>query len=234
NLPHARAGGDAVALLAGGRVLEARPAADFFAGPSTEAGRHFLSSGSCSVPSPGTPAEDLAEGVEPTPVPLQATEPIRNARGPRGFRWMKRGRLAGTPRPGLIDDFEADLEALRSVGVTLLVTLETERLPDAALRAAGLRSLFFPVEDMRAPSIEAARAHCEEIARLEAAGEVIAVHCRAGLGRTGTMLAAQLVHEGASALEAIEAVRRVEAQWIKSEAQIVFLERFAEALRAVR
>jgi atypical dual specificity phosphatase len=82
-------------------------------------------------------------------------------------------------------------------------------------------------EDMGAPSIAAARTHCREVARLMDAGEVVALHCRAGLGRTGTMLAAQLVHEGASALDALEAVRRVEPRWVQSHEQIEFLERFA-------
>jgi atypical dual specificity phosphatase len=61
---------------------------------------------------------------------------------------------------------------------------------------------------------------------------VIALHCRAGLAHRHDAHGAA-VHGGLG-LEAIDAARRVEVQWIQSDAQIVFLERFAEALRAVR
>ncbi len=229
NQRHARAAGGITALLAGGRIHEHGPTEELFTAALTRAAQQFARTGSCDVPSPGAPAEDLAEGVEAVPVPPAARTFVSDGFGPRGFRWMKKGALGGTPRPGIIDETEHDLEALRRVGTTVLVTLETDRFPEARLAPHGIRGVSFPVDDMKAPSIAAAQGFCAEVARLLAAGEVVVLHCRAGLGRTGTMLAAQLIHEGSSALAALEAARRVEPRWVQSEEQVEFLERFARA-----
>lgn len=247
NQRHARAAGGVVALLAGGRVQEVAPAEAFFGAPRTAAAQQFVRTGSCSLPRPDALPEELAEGVEVPPLPTSARAIASGAAGapstsggaaassavwagPRGFRWLRRGAIAGTPRPGIVDDLQYDLEALRRVGITTLISLETTQLPEEELGPHGIRGLHLPVEDMGAPTLAAALEHCERVARLVAAGEVVALHCRAGLGRTGTLLAAQLVHEGKSALEALEQVRRIEPRWVQSEDQTRFLERFAAFL----
>lgn len=248
NQQHARATGGMIALLAGGRVQEVAPAEAFFGAPRTAAAQQFVLTGSCSLPRPDALPEELAEGVEVPPLPpparaiasgvARATSTSGGAAassavwaaGPRGFRWLRRGVLAGTPRPGIIEDLHYDLDALRRVGITTLITLETTQLPEEELGPYGIRGLHLPVEDMGAPTLAAALEHCERVARLVAAGEVVALHCRAGLGRTGTLLAAQLVYEGKSALEALEEVRRIEPRWVQSEDQARFLEQLAAFL----
>jgi atypical dual specificity phosphatase len=234
NQRHARAAGGTAALLAGGRVHEHAPTEELFTAPLTRAAKAFARTGSCDVPSPGAAAETLAEGVVAAPIPAAAREAPREAAGPRGFRWLQRGALGGCPRPGIVDELEHDLDALRRVGVTVLITLETEHHHKDAVAAAGIRPLFFPIEDMRSPKVDAAIEHCREVERLVAAGEVVALHCRAGLGRTGTMLAAQLIYEGEPAIVAIERARRIEPRWIESADQVRFLERFAEARGAAK
>jgi atypical dual specificity phosphatase len=86
---------------------------------------------------------------------------------------------------------------------------------------------------MCAPGIEQAETLCREIAARIERNEVVAVHCHAGLGRTGTVLAAFLIWEGRPALDALEAVRRVEPRWVQSQEQVTFLDAFAHA-RAAR
>ena len=71
------------------------------------------------------------------------------------------------------------------------------------------------------------------LARMSAAlrrGEVLAVHCLAGLGRTGTVLAAWLVREGLTAEEALRRVRLIDAQYVQSETQEALLYEFENAL----
>jgi atypical dual specificity phosphatase len=62
-------------------------------------------------------------------------------------------------------------------------------------------------------------------------GDVVAFHCRAGLGRTGTMLAAQLVWAGHPPRAAIDTVRSINPRCIQSDAQIQFLRQFEISLR---
>jgi atypical dual specificity phosphatase len=55
-------------------------------------------------------------------------------------------------------------------------------------------------------------------------GDVLAVHCLAGLGRTGTVLAAWMIKEGGlSAEEAIRRLRLLQPGFIQSQEQEEFL-----------
>lgn len=151
--------------------------------------------------------------------------------GPRGFQWLRRGALAGMPAPGLSAELEYDLDLIRGSGVSWIVTLTTQPLPSEELERHGLRSLFFPIEDMEAPPVEAAAALCARVAALVQEGRAVGFHCRAGYGRTGTMLVAQLIWEGADARSALSQARNVEPNWVQSEKQVQFLFRFEEWLR---
>jgi len=236
NRRRARELGGTVVLLAGGRVLEQGPADRFFESPRTEAGKVFARTGSCAVPMPGTRPEEIADGVEPPPaLPPAATEAPAASVGPRGFHWLRRGRIGGLPRPGIAAELDYDLDGLSDLGITVLVTLEEQRtVPAERLAERGIRAEWLPIVDMEPPTLEEAIAHCARVARWVRAGEVVAVHCKAGLGRTGTLLAAQLVYEGASSVEAIEEARRINRRWIQSQAQLDFLVELAAALAAER
>lgn len=230
NQRDARALDGNVILLAGGTVRANAEAKPFFDAPQTEIAETFVRTGSCSLPSPGANPEDLDESMLPyLPVlPEAATNYVRDALGPRGFLWLKKGRLAGTPRPGIVQDLEYDLEALKRVGVTVLVSLTTQPVDPALLEPYGIRGIWMPIVDMQAPGMEEAEELARNVDRLLRRGEVAAYHCRAGLGRTGTMLAVHLILEGQPALKALESIRRIERRWVQSDEQVRFLEDFAE------
>lgn len=231
------------ALLAGGWIHEVQPTADFFTTPQSQAARDFVRSGSCCVPAPDTPDEHLdnkvTEVVDTVDVPAKTIRPKvpevarkykSDAFGPRNFLWLRKGELAGTPRPGLLIELDYDLAALQRVGVTVLVSLTTKPVDPEALVEYGIKGIAFPIKDMGVPTIEAAMEFCEQMEELVEQGEAIAMHCKAGMGRTGTMLVAQLIWEGESALDALEAARSIEPRWVQSEAQVAFLEEFALAV----
>lgn len=163
----------------------------------------------------------------------QTPRPSRGS-GPRGFHWLRPGALAGMPAPGLTNDLDYDLGLIRAAGVCCLVTLTGEPLPAAALREHELASLFFPIPDMEAPAFEAAAELAQQVAGLLAQGLSVGFHCKAGLGRTGTMLAMQLVWEGAEASAALVQVRHVEPGWVQSEKQEQFLFGFQDWLQQRR
>lgn len=231
NQRHARQLGGEAILMAGGYVQEQQPVPEIFENPVSSAAREFARSGTCTVASPGANPEDLDESVPPPPpLPKAARQFAGAAAGPRGFLWLKRGQLAGTPLPGVYYDMEYDLKALKRVGVTRLLSLTETALDEARLAPFGIKSTWEPVPDMQAPSIEQGERICQALDQSLAQHEVIAVHCRAGLGRTGTVLAAHLIWEGHGALDALEAVRSIEPRWVQSQAQVEFLEAFALAV----
>ena len=217
-------------LLAGGSIQACAPASRFFSEPVAGVAADFVRTGSCVVPSPNAKPEEVDESMLPLlPVlPDEAKNYVRETLGPRGFLWLKKGLLAGTPRPGIVQDIEYDLDALKRVGVTTLVSLTTRPVDAEALKNYGIQGLWMPIKDMHAPGLEETEQMCRKAAGLMAQGHVVAYHCRAGLGRTGTMLAAHLIMEGKSALDALESVRRIEPRWVQSDEQVRFLERFSE------
>jgi atypical dual specificity phosphatase len=195
------------------------------------------------VPSPDTPDEHLdgsveedesksdkpAKSVRPK-IPEVAKKYKSDAFGPRNFLWLRKGELAGTPRPGLLIELEYDLIALKRVGITVLVSLTTKPVDSTVLNKYDIKGIAFPIKDMGVPTVESAIKLCKQVSQLTEQGEAIAMHCKAGMGRTGTMLVAQLIWEGESALDALESARCIEPRWVQSEAQVAFLEEFALAV----
>ncbi len=238
NQRHVRQVAERVLLLAGGRIQEEATTERFFTEPASQAGRQMLATGSCAVPAPDADAESLAEDVKPPPpLPIIAQLALKAAPeslGPRGFTWVVPGRLAGTPKPGVVHDIDYDLRALKRVGITCLITLTEDDLPQDALRRHGMTNIHCPIRDRKAPALVMQMAALLlQMERLMARGEVLAAHCLAGIGRTGMVLACWLIHEGLSADEALKRVRRIEPRFVQSQEQEAFLLRYAEILQRV-
>lgn len=222
----ARVAGGTTVLLASGRACAAQPTEQFFTAPAGDLAAQFVRTGGCTPVADAAPA-DARSAAEPARV---APAPSRYL-GPRGFFWIVPGRLGGLPRPGLIDPLDHDLEGLRRLGVTTLVSLEeTPTVDPAALARFAIRARHVPVEDMGVPALADALALCADLADRLAAGEVVAMHCRAGMGRTGTLLACQLIAAGHGAGAALEAVRAINPRCVQSAAQAEFLKAFAAAI----
>src|SRR5689334_14065583 len=106
------------------------------------------------------------------------------------FYWLIEDVLAGCSRPGgLSGSIDGDLSLLAERGIGALLSLTETPLPADALERHGLLGLHLPVDDFHAPT---SAQMLEAIAFLDDArmrGEAVAVHCLAGQGRTGTVLA---------------------------------------------
>jgi len=117
------------------------------------------------------------------------------------FDWIVEGQVAAMAMP-----WPEDLEELRRRGITAVLSL-TDRAPPE-IEAAGFAFLALPVRDFHAPTSAQLDAAVEFIERAVNSGGACAVHCGAGLGRTGTVAAAWLVRRGRGAGAAIAEVRR--------------------------
>src|SRR5436305_530389 len=124
---------------------------------------------------------------------------------PFGFSWVEPPHLAATARP----DSAEELAWLRAQGVQLLVSLSEDPLPRPWVNDAGLMAVHVPVPDFTAPTERQFELVIDTIERAKKGGMGVAVHCTAGKGRTGTVLAAYFVSTGLTADEAIRRVREL-------------------------
>jgi len=143
---------------------------------------------------------------------------------PNGFSWVEKPHLAALARPS---DAE-DLTWLRKQGIELLISLTEERPRRDWVNDAGLLVMHVPVEDMEAPTQEQLDRCISAIERANSHGMGVAVHCGAGLGRTGVILAAYFVAKGLSAQNAIGKVRRMRPGSIETDEQADAVVEFAQ------
>ncbi len=136
--------------------------------------------------------------------------------------------------PGQSASLSGDLQRLRDWGARGIVTLiedhELELLGVTSLpeevEALGMRWWHLPIRDMDTPheGFEIRwRRTGQELRSLLENGFSIALHCRGGMGRTGTVAARLLVELGSAPALAIERVRAVRPGSIETRAQEKFV-----------
>ena len=143
-----------------------------------------------------------------------------------GFSWVIDDALAGMPQPGGRAPLELDLSFLSEQGVGLIVSANQEGIDAGAAAAWGIDHVSLPVPDFEAPSQEQMHEFVLLTGGRLDAGERVAVHCTAGLGRTGTYLAVWFVSEGMSADEAIDHVRSLRPGSIETFGQETAIRQF--------
>jgi len=160
---------------------------------------------------PDAPAATAATAATPTMITAQTA--------PNRFSWIDPS-LAGMASPGTGERLDAVLGWLEAEGAALVVSL-TETTPITPELAARhhLRTLHLPITDFTPPTLEQQAAFVGAVAAARARGERVVVHCGAGLGRTGTMLASWLVEGGLDADDAISRVRELRPGSIETSAQ---------------
>jgi len=144
---------------------------------------------------------------------------------PTGFTWIKRPLLAALARPSSAED----LTWLREHGLQVLLALSEDPPRRDWVNDAGLMVFHVPIIDMEAPTQEQLERCVSAIERANAQNMGVAVHCTAGLGRTGTVLAAWFVSQGLSPQSAIARVRRLRPGSVETDEQERAVEEFAKA-----
>lgn len=151
------------------------------------------------------------------------------------FYWLEPNMLAGCSRPGArpgrsVADpatVAADLDILRGHGIGALLSMTETPLPADLVASADLESLHLPVPDLHPPSPEQFLLALAFLDRARAAGTPAAVHCLAGQGRAGSVLAAWLIRAGQDANGAMTTVRAVCPGAVEAASQETALREFA-------
>ncbi len=145
------------------------------------------------------------------------------------FSWLIKNKIAGVSRPWSQDA----LILLKSLGVSALLSLTEEPLSSELLDKFELRAEHVPIADFSAPTIAQIEQAITVINGFLKDEIAVAVHCGAGVGRTGTILACYFVWQGISANEAISRVRTLRPSSIETPEQegvIALYEHFRDTL----
>lgn len=163
---------------------------------------------------------------------------IDNVKAPGGGR-IGLVHCPGTGMYGVLPEqrsgtLDVDLAALRQWGagslVTLLQPFEMDALGVGQLgeraRALGLGWWHLPITDGCAPGASFEE-HWTEAGPalhdvLDGGGRLV-LHCRAGIGRTGTVAARLLIERGVDPREAVIAIRRARPGAIESQEQMAWV-----------
>src|SRR5688572_10976288 len=104
---------------------------------------------------------------------------------PRGFSWVEKPLLAALACPSGAED----MVWLRQQGIDVLISLTEDRPRRDWVNDAGLLVMHVPVVDMEAPTQDQLDRCVSTIEKANERNMGVAVHCGAGMGRTGVVLA---------------------------------------------
>ena len=144
---------------------------------------------------------------------------------PDNFSWLIEKKLAGSAIPTSKDE----INWLHEQGVKSIVTIREEPLDENWV--GEMKYLHVHSNDMGVPTFDDLKESVDFIHNRIEDNEPVMVHCLAGLGRTGTILACYLIkYEKMSAEDAIQHVREKRHGSIQSFVQEELIFQYAKTL----
>lgn len=155
----------------------------------------------------------------------------RFANRPTNFSWVIEKKLAGSGMPVNLPQ----LLWVAKNGIRSVITVRESPLPPSWLANTSqrLEYVHLKVDDFCAPTLEILESTVRHIDQHINEDKPVLVHCAAGKGRTGTILAAYFMKQdrNLSSLEAIKRIRILRPGSIQSDEQISALQSFEEHLK---
>jgi atypical dual specificity phosphatase len=143
------------------------------------------------------------------------------------FDWVLADKVGACVNPSVAAGAANELRQRR---IGLLINLHERPDPPALLAELQAETVHLPVQNSDAPTQEQLDRGVAAIDDALGRGVRVAVHCGAGLGRSGTLLAAYLVSRGTEPDEAIANVRGVRPGSIETQEQEDAVRHFARRL----
>jgi len=149
---------------------------------------------------------------------------------PTGFAWVDDHKLAASGYPAS----RGQLEWLVNQGIGAVLTLTPESLPEDQVRGLPLEMAHVPMEDHQVPAVDSLAQGAKLVSNFLSEGKAVAVHCLAGEGRTGSVLAAYLMSEKKmTADEALRSLRAIKPLFVEPR-QETALRDYESSLRTAR
>jgi len=149
----------------------------------------------------------------------------------QNFSFLIPGILAGSAIPGYWqDNLEEELLHLKDKRIIAIISLTEWTLNRSVVARSGITHYcHIPIPDFGCPTFEQIEQMLQFIETVTSTKQgAVLIHCFAGQGRTGLMLAAYLISKGKSATEAIDTVRTKRPGSIETAFQEKRLHLFAE------